>query len=392
MKELLLTLSWRDVADILLSSTLFWGAILWLRRTRALPAFLGLAILGAVYLGAWHLGLQLTARIFQGFSAVLLVLVVVVFQEDLRRLLERIGSWGMRRRAPPRGTSAAAALVRVVTRLTQTRTGALVVLPGREPLDRHLEGGLPLGGQLTEPLLLSLFDASSPGHDGAVVVMGDRVTRFALRLPLSSDQDQLHEVGTRHAAALGLSERCDALVIAVSEERGEVSVARAGVLTRLAGVQELTAVLATFQDEVTPEPGRRRSPWQVLGHQWRPALLAVALSLLLWGLQGPGSTVVEAERDAEVLVSNLPTEFTLESITPDRVTVVLRGSQRRVLLAPAGQLQVRVDAVLAQLGRRTFQLDPDQVQAPPGTEVVALRPAAVKLSLKATSTAAPRNH
>ncbi|HSH69565.1 MAG TPA: hypothetical protein VK997_06585, partial [Deferrisomatales bacterium] len=156
MTELLLTLSWRDVADILLASTLFWGAILWLRRTRALPAFLGLAILGAVYLGAWQLGLQLTARIFQGFSAVLLVLVVVVFQEDLRRLLERIGSWGMRRRAPPRGTSTAAALVRVVTRLTQTRTGALVVLPGREPLERHLEGGLPLGGQLTEPLLLSL--------------------------------------------------------------------------------------------------------------------------------------------------------------------------------------------------------------------------------------------
>ena len=180
-------------------------------------------------------------------------------------------------------------------------------------------------------------------------------------------------------------------MIVVSEERGEVSVARAGVLTRLAGAQDLTAVLAAFQDEVTPEPGQRRSPWQVLGHQWRPALLAVGLSLLLWGLQGPGSTVVEAERDAEALASNLPAEFMLESITPDRVTVILRGSQRRVLLAPAEQLHVRVDTVLAQLGRRTFQLDPNEVEAPRGTEVVAVRPSTVKLSLRAASNGAPRN-
>ncbi|HSH71371.1 MAG TPA: hypothetical protein VK997_15725, partial [Deferrisomatales bacterium] len=156
------------------------------------------------------------------------------------------------------------------------------------------------------------------------------------------------------------------------------------------GAQDLTAVLAAFQDEVTPAPEQRRSPWQVLSHQWRPALLAVGLSLLLWGLQGPGSTVVEAERDAEVTVSNLPAEFTLESITPDRVTVILRGSQRRVMLAPAGQLQVRVDAVLAQLGRRTFQIDPNEVEAPRGTEVVAVRPSTVKLSLQPTATGTPR--
>jgi uncharacterized protein (TIGR00159 family) len=391
LKDFLLALSWRDVVDILVASALFWGAILWLRRTRALPAFLGLAILGAVYLGARQLGLQLTARIFQGFSAVLLVLVVVVFQEDLRRMLERIGSWGLRRRAPPRGTSAAAALVRSITRLIQTRTGALLVLPGREPLDRHLDGGLLLGGKLTEPLLLSLFDPSSPGHDGAVLVEGDKVARFALRLPLSSDQNQLKEMGTRHAAALGLSERCDALVIAVSEERGEVSVARAGVLTRLAGARELTAVLTAFQDEVTPDPGQQRSPWQLLVRQWRPALLAVSLSLLLWGLLGPGSTVVEVERSATVVLSNLPAEFTLESITPEQVAVVLRGTQRRVMLAPVEPLQVRVDAVLAQLGRRTFQLDPDQVDTPRGTEVVSVRPTSVKLSLRTGSAGGPKN-
>src|SRR5262249_56151173 len=112
--------------------------------------------------------------------------------------------------------------------------GALFVLPRPEPIEGHVGGAIPLGGRISEPLLLSIFDASSPGHDGAVILRGSQLERFAVHLPLSVNRAALGAGGTRHAAALGLSERCDATCIVVSEERGTVSVARDGAIRLLA--------------------------------------------------------------------------------------------------------------------------------------------------------------
>ena len=117
------------------------------------------------------------------------------------------------------------------------------MLPQREPIESHVEGGIALDGRLSEPLLLSLFDPSSPGHDGAVILRGAQIERFAVHLPLSVNRAALGPGGTRHAAALGLSERCDAICIVVSEERGTVSVARDGLLRVLARPQDLALEL-----------------------------------------------------------------------------------------------------------------------------------------------------
>ena len=219
-----------DVVDIGVVAVLAWLGLRLVRRTRARPALLGLATLGAIYLAARQLGLALTAAIFQAFFAVLVLVLVVVFQDDLRRIFEQVGAWVSRRRGEEPSGGPNEVLVRSAELLAAARTGALIVVPGREPIDRHLEGGVELDGRLSEPLLLSLFDASSPGHDGAVVLVHDRVTRFAVHLPLSTDREQLAGVGTRHAAALGLSERTDALCIVVSEERGTISLAVGGRL------------------------------------------------------------------------------------------------------------------------------------------------------------------
>lgn len=381
----------RDVADIAVASLLFWGAIWWLRRTRALLAFLGLSILAAVYLAAEQLQLHLTAWIFQGFAAVLLVLVVVVFQEDLRRLLEQIGKWGLRHQPEPPASDAHDTLVRTLARLAQTRTGALVVVPGKEPLDRLLDGGIVLQGRLSEPLLLSLFDPHSPGHDGAILVSGDRVVRFAVHLPLSGDHAQLGEAGTRHAAALGLAERSDALAIVVSEEHGTVSVAREGQLRRLANAQELTGVLRNFEEYARPQPteGRGLGFLRVLARQWATLVLAVVLAGGLWLLLGPGSSVVEVARQAAVVIENLPPQFELESVEPEEVTVVVSGPRRRLYLAGPEAFKVHIDAFLAQLGRRTFQVTAQQVQRPPETNVLEIEPTSVRISLRETGGETP---
>ena len=371
-------LSLRDVVDVALVAALLFVAILGLRRSGAALAVVGFGLLGAVYWTAQRFDLTLTERILQAFFAVFVIVLVIVFQEDLRRLVERIGVWGLRRRAPRTPDSAADALVRSVTQLVRTRRGALIVIPGREPLDRHVEGGVRIDARVTEPLLLSLFDPNSPGHDGAVLMRGDRVDRFAVHLPLSEDRAQLAGAGTRHAAALGLAESCDALVIVVSEERGSVSIARDGQLRLLSGPDGLMEELHGFADATAPAgAGVLRASLE----RWPEALMAMAGAVVLWFVFVAGSGLVEVTRTAPVVVENLPEGWVLEMVEPSSVEVLVEGPRRQVYLAGNGELSVHVDALLVQLGRRTFTLSPESVQHPPGLEVLGLEPSRVRLSV-----------
>jgi DNA integrity scanning protein DisA with diadenylate cyclase activity len=370
-----------DVVDVLVVGSLLWAGLVWLRHTRARLAVPALVAVGIVYLVAGGLDLRLTAGILRGFFTVFLIVLVVVFQEDLRRLFERISAWGLRRgriRAP---RAAADVVARVATRMAETRTGGLLVFAGSEPLERHVDGGIELGGQISEPLLLSLFDPSSPGHDGAVLIEGDRVSRFAVHLPLSADHAQLGPGGTRHAAALGLAELTDALCVVVSEERGTISVARDGRLRLLRDPAELAGELASFSEKLRPaEPSSAR--WHRLRGAWREGLVGFGLATLLWTLLVPGGGQIEIQREVRVVVENLPDGYSVENVEPALVEATVRGRWRDLLLMDAATLQVRVDAFLVKLGRRTFEISAAELVHPPGVQVLAVEPDKVKLRVR----------
>lgn len=371
-----------DVVDVAIVALMLWAALAWLRRARARIALAGVALAAAAFLIARQLELQMTVWILQGFFAVLVIVLVVVFQEDLRRLFEQIAVLGLRRTPPPAPPDAVDAIVAAVRRLVAQHTGALFVIPGREPLDRHVTGGIPLAGLVSEPLLLSLFDPHSPGHDGAVAIEGDRVTRFALHLPLSTDHAQLGMGGTRHAAALGLAERADAFCIVVSEERGTVSIARDGRLRVLPGPELLARELRRFLAERVPKPEKRRSRFATLVRRWPEALLATGASIGLWVLLVPGSTVGQFQRRVPVEIENLPDGYALESIEPTEVDVVFQGRRRDVYLAlQQAKLSLHVDALLVQLGRRSFDVGPGDVRHPDGLVPLSVSPSKIKLNV-----------
>ncbi len=385
MANLFTIFFWRDLVDIATVGLLLWLAIRFVRRTRGRRALIGLTLLGGVYLLARGLELQLTASLFQGFFAVLVLVLVVVFQEDLRRLFEQLGSLRRGDARDRRGVDVSDLIVRAVARLAATRVGALIVLPQREPIESHVEGGIALDGRLSEPLLLSIFDPSSPGHDGAVILRGSRLERFAVHLPLSVNRSALGSGGTRHAAALGLAERCDATCIVVSEERGTVSLARDGALRVLARPQDLAHELIAVRGEREAEA---RLPW------WRDragvdAVLAAAGALALWLVFVPGSALTEVTVPAAVKVSNLPDELELESVDPPEVQVRLRGLRRNLVLSEPDQVSVRVDAYLARFGRRTFALGDDSVRRPDTLDVVAVHPDRVKVSVRPAGAGSP---
>lgn len=365
-----------DLVDILLVASFAWLAIRYFRRTRTLSALIGLAVLAGVYLIARGLELEVTAALLQGFFAVVVIVLVVVFQEDLRRLFEGLGSWRPGRPSLATEVETIDLLGRAIARMAAARTGALIVLPGRESIERHVEGGVALGGRLSEPLLLSIFDASSPGHDGACVVRGGTLERFAIHLPLSANHQALGPGGTRHAAALGLAERCDATVIAVSEERGTVSVARNGAIQVLPRPEDLIRALRTVVEEepVDVEEARRST--------MRDAAIAVGAAFVLWMVFVPGSAVTETRLRASIEVTNLPPDLELETIEPSEVEIVVRGLRRDLLLAQRAEPAALIDAYLARLGRRTFTLTAGDVRTASGVSVISIEPEKVKLSLK----------
>jgi uncharacterized protein (TIGR00159 family) len=381
MPEWISVIRWLDLVDIALVAGFCWLAIRYFRRTPARAALAGLALLATVYLAARGFELRLTAALLQGFFAVVVLVLVVVFQEDLRRVFEQIGTWRPGKSKLPANTETPDLLARTVARLAANRTGALIVLPGKEPLERHVEGGVALNGRVSEPLLLSIFDTSSPGHDGAVLLRGRNVERFALHLPLSADHAKIGPGGTRHAAALGLSERCDATCIVVSEERGTISVARDGAMRTLPRSEDLVAELrSAFPDVVDDRPWWR-------GRAGLDAALAVGFAAVLWTVFVPGSDESESTVIAGIEVLNLPDDLQFDSVEPTSVEVTVSGLRRDVLLAERNAVIVQVDAYLARMGRRTFEISADNVRIPDSLAVVRVEPDKVRLSLTAGPTA-----
>ena len=175
-----------DIMDMLLVGTLVYGIMLWFKRTKAAFVALGLLLAVVVYTVAFVAGMYMTVRLFQGFFAVFIVAVIIIFQEEIRSLFERIAVWsltgGVLRAAPTHRQ--VEILVSSLGDLAREHIGALVVLRGLDPLDRHVEGGWDLNGDLSEALLKSIFDSHSLGHDGAFIVEEGRVSRFGAQLPL----------------------------------------------------------------------------------------------------------------------------------------------------------------------------------------------------------------
>jgi diadenylate cyclase len=372
-----------DVVDIALVTTLLYTAIVLLRRTQAGFVAIGLMMLGALYIAARAVDLRLTAWILQGFFAVFLVIIVVIFQEELRQLFERIALWSLRRgsRRPVRFDSLDV-VVKVLSDFARARVGALLVIPGRQPIDRHVQGGIELDGRLSEPLLKSLFDVHSPGHDGAAIIEQDRIKRFAVHLPLSTNFVQLTRVGTRHSAALGLAELTDALCLVVSEERGQISIAHDGKLQQLFSAQELTGVLQKFMQDTHPSQQGRKVWWELLRENWVEKVAALALVLGLWYLFVPGSRPAIFTYDVPVNVQNLPPEYVLQQVDPPKVKLVFSGLRRAFYLFDPGRLSVTIDASLVKVGRRTFAIDDEDVRYPKELSLQEIDPPRVRIAVQ----------
>src|SRR5687767_14812239 len=226
--------SWTDVLDIALVSFLVYELLLLIRGTRAVQmALSGGFLILLFFLSRW-LQLETVNWVIRNLAAYVVFAIIVLFQSDIRRALAHFG------RAPffryferaESSTETIEELVVAAGTLATRGIGAIVVVERQIGLRNYIEGGIPLDAMVTYDLLATIFQPGSPLHDGAVIVQGDRVAAAACFLPLSVNPRVSRDLGTRHRAAIGLTEENDAVAIVVSEETGNISVAIAGDLER----------------------------------------------------------------------------------------------------------------------------------------------------------------
>ncbi|MFH1852393.1 MAG: diadenylate cyclase CdaA [Candidatus Neomarinimicrobiota bacterium] len=228
-----------DIIDIILVTWLFYKIYIYFRDTRAGQMLVGLIIILFASFLFNALGFSGTSWLVNQFQTVWVVAFVILFQPELRRLLINIGQTRFIRSIFRMGTSRTiAAIAEVTTELTKRGWGALIVIQRETGLRTYKETGTNLKAEVTMPLLLSIFNPTSPLHDGAVIIQNDILDTAACILPLTESAMVDPEMGTRHRAALGISEETDAIVIVVSEEKRRVAMAENGRFIKI-GMDEM---------------------------------------------------------------------------------------------------------------------------------------------------------
>jgi len=224
---------WNDMVDIVLVTVVVYRVLLLIRGTRAVQMLTGFGIILMGYFLSQKLQLHTLHTILDQFFSNLIFILIIVFQEEIRKALTQVGR-------NPFFTSANTieeiSLIEEICQAAQTlanqRLGALVVIERETGLKNYIEAGISLDSKVTADLLISIFQSSSPIHDGAVIIRNARISSAGCLLPLSREPAVKKEFGTRHRAALGLTYETDAVVVVVSEERAEISLAHHGKIER----------------------------------------------------------------------------------------------------------------------------------------------------------------
>ena len=251
-----------QVLDILLVSFIIYRALLVVRGTRAAPMLVGLASIALVYVLAKPVGLVTVAWLIDNFLNSIILVIVVIFQDEIRRTLTKVGVKPFLFAQPQRQESDKSfeEIAVTVSKLAKAKLGSLIVVKRDVGLEEFMEEGVILNAELSRKLLYSIFVKDSPLHDGAVIIEGNHIKAAGCVLPLSFNPDLDPNLGTRHRAALGLTEKADAMVIVVSEETGSITLIIEGRFYRnldAGSLQELLESNSTGQPRTSKPPKLR---------------------------------------------------------------------------------------------------------------------------------------
>ena len=250
---------WRPIVEILILAVGIYYAFSFVRGTRGFSILIGfLVVLLTLAIVSSFLDLKVLRTLLGTFSAFFAVAALIIFQPELRRILGQLGNFPLFQ-TPHEQRENIEIIIQTVERLADVRIGALVAIEQSNQLQESVESGIAIDCVATPEMLETIFFPNNAIHDGGVILKGDRIAYAACIFPLSRRQDLNKSLGTRHRAALGLSEETDALVVVVSEETGAISYAYNGMLVRGVTLEELRAFLSSIL--VRPAKSRNVFDW-----------------------------------------------------------------------------------------------------------------------------------
>jgi diadenylate cyclase len=382
LTNLIPTPTWRDIVDILFLTVVVYQLYVWFRETRALRVIIGLVVLGGIYSIAKLWDLFLTTWVFQILWQVLLILLLILFQSEIRQVLEKVSPMRyLRSRRRGFKKTFAKELSQTLFELAAERTGALIVLVRNNNPSEFIHAGQKIMALPDAALIKSIFNRLAPAHDGAIIINHDRITQMGCILPLSKNEELPEKYGTRHRAALGLSEITDAVCLVVSEERSEVaSVVEGKIVT-----WKDPDALANNLGELIGGPAIRVPTVKAFFKglfikNWRTKLTALAMVTVAW-------VILASQQEAEITITtpvqliNLPAGLILGQGSTSTVDLSVSGRRSMIRDLRDQDVQVSVDLKGITEGRHLIKLTAKNIFSPFGVKIDQVAPQKIMVNL-----------
>jgi len=373
--------TWRAVLDILLIAAGLFFLYRTLLRLGTWKIMAGILMALVVFILANALNLKGIEWVYHNVSNVAVLGLIIIFQPELRKVLEKAVS------VPPhrlkdQDIALQSLIGETLMKLAQERCGAIIVFPGKEPIKEKISGGYQLNAVPSLPLILSIFDPNSPGHDGAVIIEGSKLTQFGVRLPMSQSTRLSEEYGTRHHAAMGLAEQTDALALVVSEERGTVSVFTNGEMQPMRTADEITQAIIAHQREMgflnrdSAPKIRKRTIFQIAA--------SLLIAVVFW------SSLIVSQREVVERVLPVNIDYTapqgdlvLVGEKPNEIKLYLSGPKSEIDNLATNPPSVKIDLSKMAKGSQTIIITSANLQLPKGITLLDTSPQQLKLTLAA---------
>ncbi|MCF8069094.1 MAG: diadenylate cyclase [Desulfobacterales bacterium] len=374
----LYNIRWQDLIDIAISSYILFRLYVLFRGTYVIRVLIGFAMLLIFGRIAGQLELIVTSYAIQGILAVAALIIIVVFRNEIRSVLQATNMksilWGFSHKFTDTPIDS---IVDSVFELSQRKDGAIIVCPGKKDLKDFIQSSIEVRGKISSELLTSIFWHGNPLHDGAVILKDDKIMAAGAILPLTKREDLPSYYGTRHRAGIGLADQADALVIIVSEERGEIVVAKGLKVINIVSREHLVDILHNHLgfDEGEPEFVRREKT--------RIVYAAVISFLFVTSVWFSFARSLDTVRTVDVPIeySNRQSDIQIFSTSVNSVQLLLSGSGTLIKSIRPEQMQIKFDLSDSKLGKNTYKISKNNISLPPGIALIKSIPSVVDITL-----------
>ena len=370
---------WQDVLDIVFNAYILFRLYVLFRGTNVLRVIMAVVAMWIIGRSANAMGLVITNWVMQGVITLATFIIIIVFRNEISGVV-RTRSVGFFLWEIPRTQNNAP--VRIITdavvKLAGSKIGALIVMPLKTGVDSIISSGVDINASLSREMLVNIFWPNAPLHDGAAVIQGGKITRAGTILPLSQNRHLASKYGTRHRAALGLTEQSDALVIVVSEERGKVSLVKDNRIHEVRDPDKIETLIKQYTGG--PEPVKK------MRRQTRELLVAAMVCLLcttgLWLSFSRGMETL-ANYDVPIEFMNSDKKINIINTSASRSRLLISGARPLINALTLDQMSIKISLDGTAVGKNKLAITRQNVQLPPGIRLKNIEPDQVEVTLDA---------